>query len=177
MSQHVLLHYRDVNVDLRPIDNYIADGGYKTARRVFTEMKAEDVLAAVKDSNLRGRGGAGFPTGLKWSFLAKGTGKPVYLLCNADESEPGTFKDRQIIDRDPHQLLEGMMISAFAIGCETAYVYIRGEFSEGYDTLWKAVKEANAKGFLGTTCSAAVASCRSTCTVAPAPTSAARRRD
>ena len=149
MSQHVLLRYRDVSVDLRPIDNYIADGGYKTARRVFTEMKPEDVLATVKDSNLRGRGGAGFPTGLKWSFLAKGTGKPVYLLCNADESEPGTFKDRDIIDHDPHQLLEGMMISAFAIGCETAYIYIRGEFSEGYNTLWKAVHEATAKGFLG----------------------------
>ena len=149
MSQPVLIHYRYVHVDLRPIDNYIADGGYKTARRVFTEMKPEDVLAAVKDSNLRGRGGAGFPTGLKWSFLAKGTGKPVYLLCNADESEPGTFKDRDIIDHDPHQLLEGMMISAFAIGCETAYIYIRGEFASGYDTLWKAVHEATAKGFLG----------------------------
>ena len=122
MSKHILLRYRDVNVDLRQIDNYISDGGYKTARRVLTEMKPEQVLEAVKESNLRGRGGAGFPTGLKWSFLAKGTGKPIYLLCNADESEPGTFKDRAIMDNDPHQLLEGMIISAFAIGCIDAYI-------------------------------------------------------
>ncbi|HXC50460.1 MAG TPA: NADH-quinone oxidoreductase subunit NuoF [Candidatus Limnocylindrales bacterium] len=149
MSQHVLLRYRDVSVDLRQIDNYIADGGYKTARRVFNEMTPEQVLETVKESNLRGRGGAGFPTGLKWSFLAKGTGKPIYLLCNADESEPGTFKDRAIMDNDPHQLLEGMMISAWAIGCIDAYIYIRGEFAFGADVLLKAISEAKAKGFLG----------------------------
>jgi len=149
MSQHVLLRYRDVSVDLRPIDNYLADGGYRTARRVLTEMTPEQVLATVKDSNLRGRGGAGFPTGLKWSFLAKGTGKPVYLLCNADESEPGTFKDRDIMDHDPHQLLEGMIISAFAIGCIDAYIYIRGEFAFGTRVLENAIAEAYEKGFLG----------------------------
>jgi NADH-quinone oxidoreductase subunit F len=149
MSQHVLLRYRDVATDLRPIDNYIADGGYSTARRVLTTMKPDEVTQAVKDANLRGRGGAGFPTGLKWSFLAKGTGKPIYLLCNADESEPGTFKDRDIMDHDPHQLLEGMIISAFAIGCIDAYIYIRGEFAFGAEVLNKAIAEANQKGFLG----------------------------
>jgi NADH-quinone oxidoreductase subunit F len=149
MSQHVLLRYRDVKVDLRSIDHYIADGGYETARRVVTGMQPEQVLEEVKASNLRGRGGAGFPTGLKWSFLAKGTGKPVYLLCNADESEPGTFKDRDIIDNDPHQLLEGMIISAWAIGCVDAYIYIRGEFATGTNILKAAIDEAYAKGFLG----------------------------
>lgn len=149
MSQNVLLHYRDVSVDLKSIDNYIADGGYKTAKRVVTEMTPDQVLETVKESNLRGRGGAGFPTGLKWSFLAKGTGKPVYLLCNADESEPGTFKDRDIMDNDPHQLLEGMIISAWAINCVDAYIYIRGEFNYGVEVLNKAIAEANAKGFLG----------------------------
>jgi NADH-quinone oxidoreductase subunit F len=149
MSEKVLLHYRDVSVDLKSIDNYIADGGYRTAKRVLTSMQPDEVVTMVKDSNLRGRGGAGFPTGLKWTFLAKGTGKPVYLLCNADESEPGTFKDRDIIENDPHQLLEGMMISAFAIGCVDAYIYIRGEFALGARILQAAIDEAVAKGFLG----------------------------
>ncbi|MBI5505857.1 MAG: NADH-quinone oxidoreductase subunit NuoF [Deltaproteobacteria bacterium] len=149
MQEQVLLHYRDLTVDLKPIDNYIADGGYRTARRVFTEVAPETVVAMVKESNLRGRGGAGFPTGLKWTFLAKNTGKPIYLLCNADESEPGTFKDRAIIENDPHQLLEGMMISAHAIGCVNAYIYIRGEFVYGAEVLKRAIAEAYEKGFLG----------------------------
>ena len=149
MQEKVLLRYRDLTLDLRPIDNYVADGGYRTARRAFHELPPEKITEMVKDSNLRGRGGAGFPTGLKWTFLAKNTGKPVYLLCNADESEPGTFKDRYIIEYDPHQLLEGMMIAARAIDCHDAYIYIRGEFTFGAEVLKKAIAEANEKGFLG----------------------------
>lgn len=149
MSEKVLLHYEDVGSDLRSIDDYINDGGYRTAERALAETSAEDLVALVKDSGLRGRGGAGFPTGLKWTFVPKNTDKPVYLLCNADESEPGTFKDRQIIENDPHQLLEGMILSAYAIGCRDAYIYIRGEFVYGYEVLRQAIAEATERGFLG----------------------------
>jgi NADH-quinone oxidoreductase subunit F len=148
MSEKILLRFEDVSVDLTDLDNYVAQGGYETTRKALS-MKPEDVLGAVKDSGLRGRGGAGFPTGLKWSFVPKGTGKPTYLLCNADESEPGTFKDRQIIEHDPHQLLEGILISSYAIGCRDAYIYIRGEFHYGYELLCRAVAEARGKGFVG----------------------------
>src|SRR3989442_1082521 len=103
----------------------------------------------VKASNLRGRGGAGFPTGMKWSFLPKQSEKPVYLAVNADESEPGTFKDRELIEDDPHQLLEGIIISSYAIRCHTAYVYIRGEFALGARVLEEAIAEARARGLLG----------------------------
>jgi len=128
------------------IDTY---GDYKAARKALA-MKPEDVVNLVKDSELRGRGGAGFPTGMKWSFVPKNAPKPTYLLCNADESEPGTFKDRVIIEQDPHLLIEGMVIAAFAIGsCPMAYIYIRGEFYFGATVLDKALEEARAKGFLG----------------------------
>jgi NADH-quinone oxidoreductase subunit F len=149
MTEKVLLRYQDVALDLRRIDQYLADGGYEAARKALTTLAPDQVIATVKESNLRGRGGAGFPTGLKWSFVPKNTGKPTYLLCNADESEPGTFKDRQIIENDPHQLLEGMIISSYAIGCHDAYIYIRGEFAHGYDVLRRAIRDAEAKGVLG----------------------------
>lgn len=149
MSEKVLLHFEDVDADLGDIENYIADGGYETARKAIHSTAPGDLVEMVKSSGLRGRGGAGFPTGLKWTFLPKDSGKPIYLLCNADESEPGTFKDRAIIENDPHQLLEGMILSAYAIGCKDAYIYIRGEFSLGYQRLEKAVADACAKGFLG----------------------------
>ncbi|MFT4569154.1 MAG: NADH-quinone oxidoreductase subunit F [Hyphomicrobiaceae bacterium] len=149
MSDKVLLRFEDVEADLTDIDNYIADGGYATARKAVTGMTPASVIDVVKDSGLRGRGGAGFPTGLKWSFLPKGVDKPIYLLCNADESEPGTFKDRAIIERDPHQLLEGMIIAAHAIGCHHAYIYIRGEFALGFRGLQAAIADAYKKGFLG----------------------------
>src|SRR2546426_12568981 len=100
-----------------------------------------------KASTLRGRGCAGFPTGMKWSFLPKQTAKPVYLAVNADESEPGTFKDRELIEDDPHQLLEGIIITAYAIRCHTAYIYIRGEFAHGARVLEQAIAEARARGF------------------------------
>jgi NADH-quinone oxidoreductase subunit F len=106
MSEKLLLRFQDIG-DLSDIDAYLADGGYEAARKALGTMSPADVINTVKDSSLRGRGGAGFPTGLKWSFVPKDTGKPTYLLCNADESEPGTFKDRAILEYDPHQLIEG----------------------------------------------------------------------
>jgi len=133
------------------IDTYIADGGYAAVKKVFAEgWTPERLTDEVKKSGLRGRGGAGFPTGLKWTFVPKDTkGKPVYLLCNADESEPGTFKDRLLMEQDPHQLLEGMILSAHALKCRTSYIYIRGEFYLGARVLIAAIEEAYAKGFLG----------------------------
>ncbi len=113
-------------------------------------MKPEEITNIVKDSELRGRGGAGFPTGAKWGFVPKNVPKPTYLLCNADESEPGTFKDRVLIEKDPHLLIEGMIIAAFAISSSPmAYIYIRGEFYYGATVLEKALAEAREKGFLG----------------------------
>ena len=129
------------------IDSYVADGGYETAKRVLTTMQPAEVIEQVKASGLRGRGGAGFPAGVKWGFLAPAT--PRYLVINADESEPGTFKDRIIMEYDPHQMIEGIVISAFAIGAEQAFVYIRGEYYFAYTRLMGALKEAKEKGFLG----------------------------
>ena len=149
MSEKVLLRFEDVSADLTDITEYVSDGGYQAARKAICEMAPDDLVAEVKDSGLRGRGGAGFPTGLKWSFVPKDSGKPIYLVCNADESEPGTFKDRAVIEHDPHQLLEGMIIASFAIGCHDAYLYIRGEFADGYDVLCKAVEEARREGYIG----------------------------
>jgi NADH-quinone oxidoreductase subunit F len=143
------LRFEDLDADLTGIDGYLGDGGYETCRRALNEMTPAEVADAVKDSGLRGRGGAGFPTGLKWSFVPQGGSRPVYLLCNADESEPGTFKDRQIIENDPHQLIEGIILAAYAIGCRCAYIYIRGEFARGYELLGRAVAQARERGFLG----------------------------
>jgi NADH-quinone oxidoreductase subunit F len=130
------------------IDDYIREGGYQALPKALG-MKPDDIVAEVKNSEIRGRGGAGFPCGMKWSFLAKGTGKPVYLVCNADESEPGTFKDRQLIHYDPHQLIEGILISCVAVGAKVAYIYIRGEMPLGAKILLKAIEEARARDFLG----------------------------
>jgi NADH-quinone oxidoreductase subunit F len=130
------------------IDCYIADGGYEDLKKAL-QMKPEEIVDEVKKSGLRGRGGAGFPCGMKWSFIKRGGPKPTYLICNADESEPGTFKDRYIIHQDPHQLIEGMVISCFAVGANLAYLYIRGEFPEGAQILEKALYEARSKGLLG----------------------------
>jgi NADH-quinone oxidoreductase subunit F len=130
------------------IDAYLADGGYADLKKAFG-MKREDIVNEVKASGLRGRGGAGFPCGVKWGFIKADEKKPIYLICNADESEPGTFKDRYIIHQDPHQLVEGMIISCFAVNARLAYIYIRGEFPEGAKILERALAEAKAKGFLG----------------------------
>ena len=130
------------------IDCYLRDGGYKQLKKAVT-MSRVDILNEVKASALRGRGGAGFPTGVKWSFIKADEKKPVYLICNADESEPGTFKDRYIIHQDPHQLLEGILISCYALNAHTAYIYIRGEFPEGAKILERAIEEARGNNFLG----------------------------
>ncbi|MEJ6579570.1 MAG: NADH-quinone oxidoreductase subunit NuoF [Akkermansiaceae bacterium] len=130
------------------IDTYIKDGGYEMLKKGLG-MEPKAVIDEVKTSGLRGRGGAGFPTGIKWGFIPPGNTKPVYLICNCDESEPGTFKDRYIVHQDPHQLIEGMVISAFAVGAHTAYIYIREEFPEAAITLEKAIAEAREKSFLG----------------------------
>ena len=127
---------------------YIRHDGYKSLPKAL-EMGPEAVCREVADSGLRGRGGAGFPTGMKWKFLDRTSGKPIYLIANADESEPGTFKDRQIIYKDPHQLLEGMIISAFAVQAQLAFIYIRGEMYEGARILEHAIQEARKRNFLG----------------------------
>ncbi len=130
------------------IDTFLASGGYKGLEKALKDMTPDEVHDQVKISNLRGRGGAGFPTGTKWGFLPD-NGEPRYLVCNCDEAEPGTFKDRMLIEHDPHQLLEGILIAAYAIGCEHAFIYNRGELLTGFDTLTKAIAEAKEKGYLG----------------------------
>ena len=132
----------------RTLAGYLEDDGYKALARAF-ELGPAGVIDAVKESGLRGRGGAGFPTGLKWSFMPKTVDKPHYLLCNADESEPGTFKDRELIRWDPHQLIEGCLIGAHAMGAKHAYIYLRGEFFETSQVLARALEEAYAGGFVG----------------------------
>ncbi|MBI3792721.1 MAG: NADH-quinone oxidoreductase subunit NuoF [Gemmatimonadetes bacterium] len=139
-------HFGDA--EARTLAGWKARGGYQ-ALEMALGMAAADIVTIVKDSGLRGRGGAGFPTGVKWSFMKPGDGKPHYLCCNADESEPGTFKDREIMRWTPHALVEGCAIGAYAIGAETAYIYIRGEFTEPLEWMNKAVKEAYDAGILG----------------------------
>src|SRR5215468_7784565 len=130
------------------IDTYLRNGGYEDLKKAV-KMSRMEIVNEVKTSGLRGRGGAGFPCGVKWSFIKPDEKKPVYLICNADESEPGTFKDRYIIHEDPHQLLEGIAISCFALNARTAYIYIRGEFPEGAKILEHAIEEAREHKFLG----------------------------
>jgi len=132
----------------RSIGCYESTGGYSYLKKAFG-MKPEEICAEVMDSGIRGRGGAGFPAGMKWKFLDRRSGKPIYLICNADESEPGTFKDRQIIHKDPHQLIEGMMITAYATGTAKAFIYIREEMPYGALILEEAIEEARAKGYVG----------------------------
>jgi NADH-quinone oxidoreductase subunit F len=134
--------------DLCKIDNYLAHGGYKAFKKAL-EMKPEEVIDEVKRSNLRGRGGACFPTGLKWSFMPKNSDKPKYLCVNGDESEPGTFKDRQIFEYNPHSLIEGILIACHAMGVTAAYVYIRGEYGKWIKMLQKAIDDAYTNGFIG----------------------------
>ena len=136
------------DADARSYRGWVARGGY-AALKTALDMAPDAVTGVVKESGLRGRGGAGFPTGLKWSFMPKNDGNPHYLICNADESEPGTFKDREIMRWTPHQLIEGCAIAAYAIGAETCYIYIRGEFTEPLRIMADAVAEAYAEGALG----------------------------
>ena len=134
--------------DLHRIDVYEANGGYGALRKALG-MKPEEVTDEVKKSNLRGRGGACFPTGLKWTFMPKQTTKPKYLCANGDESEPGTFKDRQIFEQNPHLFIEGALIAAYAMGIDTIYTYVRGEYKKWIDMLQAAVDDAYRKGYIG----------------------------
>ncbi len=134
--------------DLHKIDVYEANGGYAMLRKALS-MKPEEVTDEVKKSNLRGRGGACFPTGLKWTFMPKQTEKPKYLCINGDESEPGTFKDRQIFEDNPHLMIEGGLIAAYAMGIKTVYLYVRGEYNKWIKMVQKALDDAYARGYIG----------------------------
>lgn len=134
--------------DSHTLKVYESTGGYKSLEKLF-KLKPDEVIEEVKKSGLRGRGGAGFPAGMKWSFIPKDNSKPHYLCINADESEPGTFKDRYILELNPHQLIEGAIACAYAIGAKTIYCYIRGEFVFPYERIQNAVEEAYASGYLG----------------------------
>ncbi len=134
---------------IQTFDVYRKKGGYVSVEKALKTMKPDDVTEEVKKSGLRGRGGAGFPSGMKWSFIDKKSEKPRYLVVNADESEPGTFKDRYLMEKIPHVLIEGMITSSYALGAKTSYIYIRGEYMYIVRILEKAIDEAYAKGFLG----------------------------
>ncbi len=135
--------------DSKTLKVYLKNGGYEASKKVLKKMKPEEVTEEIKKSGLRGRGGAGFPTGLKWTFMPKGNEKPKYIGCNSDESEPGTFKDRQIIENEPHQLIEGLIIASYAMGIKACYIYIRGEYTIQAEILQKAVDEAYKENYLG----------------------------
>ncbi len=149
MSQpHILTRHMVANrTDSNTLASYEQSGGYSALRKGLNSMTPEQIRAEVKASNIRGRGGAGFPTGVKWGFLAPA--EPRYLVVNGDESEPGTFKDRQLLERDPHQLVEGIIISAFALNCAKAFIYIRGEYPKPARRVQRAMDEARAAGYLG----------------------------
>ena len=134
---------------IQSIDGYLKNGGYRSVEKALKQLSPDQLVEEVKTSGLRGRGGAGFPTGLKWSFLDKKSDKPKYLVCNADESEPGTFKDRFLMEHIPHLLIEGMIVSSFALTAKTSYIYVRGEMMYIIRILEKAIAEAYAKGYLG----------------------------
>ena len=148
MSRKLLLEHAHI-AGIDGYEVYRKHGGYRAVEKAMKTMSPDAVVDEVKKSGLRGRGGAGFPTGMKWSFLAKPEGVPRYLLCNADESEPGTFKDRFLMEKIPHLLIEGMIVSSFALGANTSYIYIRGEYSWIVFILEKAIAEAYDKGWLG----------------------------
>jgi NADH-quinone oxidoreductase subunit F len=131
------------------IEFYMAHGGYKALEKAMKQKSPEQILEEIKVSNLRGRGGAGFPAGIKWSFIKRDSEGPKYLICNADEGEPGTFKDRKIMMKKPHIIIEGMLIAAYCMGLDAGYIYIRGEFYEPFTSMDKAIAEAYEKGYLG----------------------------
>ncbi|MCK4461280.1 MAG: NADH-quinone oxidoreductase subunit NuoF [candidate division Zixibacteria bacterium] len=135
--------------DQPKVETYETHGGYRAWKKVLSTMSPTEVIEEVKKSGIRGRGGAGFPTGVKWGFVPKDSTKPRYLICNADESEPGTCKDRVLMERDPHGIIEGMAIGAYAIGCHLMFIYIRGEFGHCAEMMEKAKEEAYARGHLG----------------------------
>jgi len=147
MSDPILLRARGLK-NSRSLSTYCRLGGYSALEKALSMTPAE-VIEEVKASGIRGRGGAGFPAGVKWGFVPRDTAKPKYMICNADESEPGTFKDRELIVVDPHMVLEGIALASYAIGANTAYIYIRGEFVDEAQILGKAIAEARRKKYLG----------------------------
>ena len=148
MDRKLLLEHIGVE-GIHTHDVYRKNGGYNAVEKALKSMSPDDIVEEVKKSGLRGRGGAGFPTGMKWSFIAKPEGVPRHFLCNADESEPGTFKDRYLMEKIPHLLIEGMILSSYALGCNQSYIYIRGEYMYVLQILEKAIAEAYANGWLG----------------------------
>lgn len=148
MGRKLLLEHADVP-GIETYEVYRKHGGYRAVEKALKTMSPQNVVEEVQASGLRGRGGAGFPTGMKWSFLAKPEGVPRYLLCNADESEPGTFKDRYLMEKLPHLLVEGMIVSSYALGANQSYIYIRGEYIFVLEIVEKAIAEAYANGWLG----------------------------
>ena len=146
-EQRVIRNYVD-RPNSHTIESYLSSGGYSALRKALG-MAPGEITDAVKKSGLRGRGGAGFPAGIKWSFIPPDSKKPVYLCCNADESEPGSFKDREILEKDPHQMIEGIIIACYAIRSRKAYIYIRGEMPYGAKRIQQAIEEAYEHGYLG----------------------------
>jgi NADH-quinone oxidoreductase subunit F len=146
--EKVLLRNIDVP-DSHTLAAYTSRGGYRPWEKVVKNIRPEQLIEEIKASGLRGRGGAGFPTGMKWSFVPKDSPKPKYMVCNADESEPGTFKDRLLIEKDPHAIIEGTLIAAYAIQSHTAFIYVRGELAFGATVLERAVDEATQAGYIG----------------------------
>jgi NADP-reducing hydrogenase subunit HndC len=147
-EQRIVLQRAGI-IDPENIEDYIIHEGYQAIGKVLTEMKPKDVIDELKASGLRGRGGAGFPTGLKWSFVSSSKGNKKYVICNADESEPGTFKDRLILEGDPHSIIEAMAIAAYAVGADEGFIYIRGEYILAQERLKKAIQQAHEYGILG----------------------------
>ena len=148
MGRKLLLEKANVE-GIRYFDTYRREGGYRSVEKALKTMAPDEVTEEVKKSGLRGRGGAGFPTGMKWSFLAKPEGVPRHLVVNADESEPGTFKDRYLMEHIPHVLIEGIIVASYALGSNTSFIYIRGEYAWIVDILEQAIQEARNNGFLG----------------------------
>lgn len=147
-EMRILMAHMD-SPDQCNIDAYERNGGYQAIRKAIPQIKPDDLTEMVKQSGLRGRGGAGFVTGIKWGFVPKNSSLTKYLVCNSDESEPGTFKDRLLIEYDPHQVIEGVILSSYAIGAHYAFIYCRGEFYEGISKLKKAAAQAKERGYLG----------------------------
>jgi NADH-quinone oxidoreductase subunit F len=147
VTNYLTEHFADDS--FATVDGYVARGGYAAARKAITQMSPDEIIGIVKGSGLQGRGGAGFNAGLKWSFMPKQTDLPKFLVCNADESEPGSFKDRILIERGPQQLIEGLLIGAWATGSEKTFIYIRGEYAHPAKRMQAAIDEAYQKGYLG----------------------------
>jgi NADH-quinone oxidoreductase subunit F len=148
MGRKLLLEKAHID-RIRHYDVYRREGGYRSVEKALKSMTPDQVTDEVKKSGLRGRGGAGFPAGMKWGFLAKPEGIPRHLVCNADESEPGTFKDRYLMEFIPHLLIEGLVVASYALGSNNTYIYIRGEYAWIVDILEQSITEAKNNGFLG----------------------------